>query len=143
MNAPARSRRLHVTLPQDIVDNLRRLRPEARGDATLIRDAIAQLVDPSSCILHFPEPVRAGLEEIARERGQSLERVAVQLLRDALAAAPSSASDVPLQVSLSTFALVRHLILLAVDNDTAREAEIVARAHAWSRRQIDGESQPS
>jgi len=126
--------RLHVSLPAEVLDQLRQRFPNRR-DATVFRDAVAQLVDPTAHLIHLPEGLRIALEEHAAAHSHTLERAAVSLLREALAQAPA-ADPLAHQLSLVTFSLLRQLVLLAVGNDVTREAEIVAQAQEWSRQQI-------
>ena len=126
--------RLHVSLPAEAMAELRQRFPKRR-DATVIRDAVSQLVDPTAHVIHLPEGVRIALEEHATANSQPLERAAVSLLRHALAQAPV-AEPLTNELSLVTFSLLRQLVLLAVGNDVSREAEIVAQAQEWSRQQI-------
>ena len=126
--------RIHVSLPAEAMAQLRQHYPK-RKDATVIREAVARLVDPTAQVIHLPEGLRIALEEYAAAHSQSIERAAVSLLRDALAQAPT-ADPLAHQLSLVTFSLLRQLVLLAVGNDVSREAEIVAQAQEWSRQQL-------
>jgi len=141
MERTARVLRFHVSIPEEIIAALEE-RFGQRRTATLVRRALTQITDPSAHVLHLPDSLKFALAQAAAERGQSPERYAVALLREALART-APASDPQLQVALSTFALVRHLVLLAVDNDAGREEEIVRLAEAWGRKQLGGGEQPS
>lgn len=121
--------RLHLTLPEDLVVAVRRRFPGLR-DATAIREALELLLDPAVQLVRLSEGLRHELGDFAAAKRLPLELALRELLRNALAA-PGSGPNELRETLRFNLALTRYILLLAVDGDTEREAEILRSAKRW------------
>lgn len=83
--------------------------------------------------LDLPAGLVARIEDRARRAA-----VSPAAYLDALLGEGTSLRGEESNLGLLTFALVRHLLLLAVDNDVERETEIVRQAESWAQQQPTG-----
>lgn len=121
--------RLHLTLPEELVVAVRRRFPRLR-DATAIREALEVLLDPAVQLVRLSEGLRRELGDFAAAKRLPLELALRELLRNALAA-PASVPNELRETLRFNLALTRYILLLAVDGDTEREAEILRSAKRW------------
>jgi len=122
-------RRLHVTLPEDLMVALRRRFPGLR-DATAIGRALEVLLDPGLETVRLSEGMRRELADFAAASRLPQELAVRELLSKALAAQSDEAKQ-HLEYLLLNVGLTRHVLLLAVDGDGAREVEIFEGARRW------------
>jgi len=132
--------RVHVTLPAPLLGALRSRSPHL-SLATAIREVLAEALRAEALVLRLPPGLRSELTAQAIAQGVTLETAILSLLRRALSA-ESEASPFLLDVQLSTFATVRQILALALDNDLQRVDDYVRSAQEWIRELQAGRKSP-